>query len=129
MGLCPLKSVLDARGCSDWPSRAGETLVSLDSESKFEVEPFFVAGQGDIAIAWNAYGCDDLTRVRYIRRDLAAAFDKLRDPVSPNGKMATSHAAGRVRSLRRWRRGRRDPGKSSFEAPVELKRCPEIVEG
>ena len=86
----PRPSVPDARGCGDWPSRPGELFVSLDGASKFEVEPFFVARQGDIAIAWEASGCDDLTRVGYTRRDSAGAFDKPRYLASPNGQMASN---------------------------------------
>ncbi len=80
----------DARGCSDWPSRPGETFVSLDGASKFEVEPFFVARPGDVAIAWEAYGCDGLTRVGYTRRGQAAGFDKPHYLESPNGQMASN---------------------------------------
>jgi hypothetical protein len=84
------ESAPDARGCSDWPSRAGERFVSLDGASKFEVEPFFVARAGDLAIAWEASGCDDLTRVGYTRRGSAAGFDKARYLASPNGQMASN---------------------------------------
>ena len=80
----------DARGCGDWPSRPGEMFVSLDGASKFEAEPFFVARPGDVAIAWEAYGCDGLTRVGYTRRDQAAGFDKPRYLESPNGQMASN---------------------------------------
>ena len=83
-------STPEAPGCSDWPSRSGELFVSLDGASKFEVEPFFVARQGDLAIAWEACGCDDLTRVGYIRRDATGGFDKPRYLASPNGQMASN---------------------------------------
>jgi hypothetical protein len=86
----PQEPVPDARGCSDWPKRPGKTFVSLDGASKFEVEPFFVARQGDLAIAWEACGCDDLTRIGYVRRGLAAGFDKPRYLASPNGQMASN---------------------------------------
>lgn len=80
----------DAHGCSDWPSRSGEMFVSLDGASKFEAEPFFVARPGDVAIAWEAYGCDGLTRVGYTRRVQTAGFDKRRYLESPNGQMASN---------------------------------------
>jgi len=86
----PSESTPDARGCGDWPSRPGESFVSLDGASKFEVEPFFVARQGDLAIAWEASGCDDLTRVGYTRRDSAGKLDKPRYLASPNGQMASN---------------------------------------
>jgi len=138
------ESVPDARGCSDWPSRAGEVFVSLDGASQFEVEPFFVARAGDLAIAWEASGCDDLTRIGYTRRGSAAGFDKPRYLASPNGQMASNITLARDGSgslfvawaswtpgpdpaqphvqasdiaiqLARWPAGAR-----GFEAPVEL---------
>jgi len=86
----PSDSAPDARGCGDWPSRSGERFVSLDGASKFEVEPFFVARQGDLAIAWESSGCDDLTRVGYTRRNATDEFDKPRYLASPKGQMASN---------------------------------------
>ena len=86
----PSDSAPDERGCGDWPGHPGERFVSLDGASKFEVEPFFVARQGDIAIAWEASGCDDLTRVGYTRREPAGGFGKPRYLASPNGQMASN---------------------------------------
>jgi len=86
----PQEPVPDARGCSDWPKRPGERFISLHGASKFEVEPFFVARQGDLAIAWEACGCDDLTRIGYTRRGQAAEFDESRYLASPNGQMASN---------------------------------------
>jgi hypothetical protein len=63
--------------------------VSLDSASQFEVEPFFVERAGDIAIAWEACGCDGVTRVGYTRRG-PAGFAKPRYLESPNGQMASN---------------------------------------
>jgi hypothetical protein len=84
------QTVPDARGCSDWPSRPGETFVSLDGASQFEVEPFFITGPSDLAIAWEAYGCDDLTRVGYTRRSASGGLEKPRYLASPNGQMASN---------------------------------------
>ena len=41
----------DARGCSNWPNRAGDGFISLDGASAFEVESFLVERQGDLALA------------------------------------------------------------------------------
>jgi hypothetical protein len=91
-------AIPDARGCSDWPSRAGKTLVSLDGESQFEVEPFLLAAPDDLAIAWEAYGCDDVTRPGYTRRRAAASFDEIRYLASPHGQMASNITLGRDRA-------------------------------
>ena len=80
----------DARGCSDWPSQTGETFVSLDGASQFEVEPFLLAGTADLAIAWEAYGCDEITRVGYTRLDATGELAKPRYLASPNGQMASN---------------------------------------
>jgi hypothetical protein len=84
------QTVADARGCSDWPSRPGETFVSLDEASQSEVEPFFITSPGDLAIAWEAYGCDDLTRVGYTRGSASGGLEKPRYLASPNGQMASN---------------------------------------
>ncbi len=80
----------DARGCSDWPSRPGASLLSLDGASQFEVESHLVARGDELAIAWEAYGCDDVTRVGYVRREPGGAFGKPRYLSSPNGQMASN---------------------------------------
>ena len=80
---------LDAGGCSDWPVRPGETFVSLDGASRFEVEPHFVTRQGEVAIAWEASGCDDRTRIGYTRTGNTG----LRKPTyleSPNRQQASN---------------------------------------
>jgi len=134
----------EARGCGDWPSRPGEMLVSPDGASQFEVEPFFVAGPGDLAIAWEACGCDGVTRVGYTRRGPAGALDKIRYLASPNGQMASNvtlarNGAGALfAAWASWTPGpdpaqphlqvsdihiqfsRWPAGASGFEAPVEL---------
>ena len=134
----------DAPGCGDWPSRLGERFVSLDGASQFEVEPFFVAGPGDLAIAWEACGCDGVTRVGYTRRGSAGAFDKIRYLASPNGQMASNvtlarNGAGALfAAWASWTPGpdpaqphlqvsdihiqfaRWPAGAGGFEAPVEL---------
>jgi len=88
-------AIPDARGCSDWPSRSGELFVSLDGASQFEVEPFLLATQDDLAVTWEAYGCDDRTRVGYTRRQAAASFDGIRYLSSPNGQMVSNVTLGR----------------------------------
>lgn len=45
---------------------------------------------GDLAIAWEAYGCDDVTRVGYTRRRGGTGFDRIRYLASPNGQMASN---------------------------------------
>jgi hypothetical protein len=136
--------VPDARGCGDWPSRPGEMFVSLDGASKFEAEPFFQARPGDIAIAWEACGCDGITRVGYTRRGQAAGFDKPRYLESPNGQMASNVTLARdgagalFAAWASWTPGpdpaqphvgvsdihiqfaRWPAGASGFETPVEL---------
>jgi hypothetical protein len=83
-------SATDARGCSHWPSRGDKAFISLDGESQFEVESFLVERQGDLAIAWEAYGCDDVTRVGYTRRRSGVGFDEIRYLSSPNSQMASN---------------------------------------
>jgi hypothetical protein len=89
-GAHPAEPAPDARGCSDWPSRPGETLISLDGASRFEVESFLVERAGDLAVAWEAYGCDDVIRVGYTRRRAGASFDRIRYLSSPSGQMASN---------------------------------------
>jgi hypothetical protein len=80
----------DARGCSDWPTRPADGFVSLDGASMFEVESFLVAQSSDLAIAWEAYGCDDITRVGYVRRGPSGEMGKPGYLSSPNGQMASN---------------------------------------
>ncbi len=63
--------------------------MSLDGASQFEVEPFFVERANDTAIAWEAYGCDGVTRVGYTRKG-PTGFAKPRYLDSPNGQMASN---------------------------------------
>ncbi len=119
-------------------------FVSLDGASQFEVEPFLLARQSDLAIAWEAYGCDDRTRVGYTRRGPVAGFDKPRYLESPNGQMASNVTLARdgagslFAAWASWTPGpdpaqphlqardlhvqfaRWPAGGSGFEAPVEL---------
>ena len=80
----------DARGCGDWTAHPGVDFVSLDGESRFEAEPFLVARDGDTDIAWEAAGCDGITRIGYTHRSPNGAFDKPRYLASPNGQMASN---------------------------------------
>jgi len=119
-------------------------FVSLDGASQFEVEPFFVAGQGDLAMAWEACGCDGVTRIGYRRRGSVSGLDKIRYLASPNGQMASNvtlarNGAGALfAAWASWTPGpnpaqphlqasdihiqfsRWPAGASGFEAPVEL---------
>jgi hypothetical protein len=80
----------DARGCSDWPSRPADGFVSVDGASMFEVESSLATQGNDLAIAWEAYGCDDITRVGYVRRDPSGELSKPRYLASPGGQMASN---------------------------------------
>jgi len=56
----------------------------------FEVESFLATKSGDLAIAWEAYGCDDITRVGYVRRGPSGEMGKPGYLSSPNGQMASN---------------------------------------
>lgn len=131
------------RGCSDWPSRAGETFVSVDGASRFEVEPFWLVAGDDTLVSWEAYGCDDVTRVAYARRT-STGFETPRYLSSPGGQMASNatfarDAAGALYAAwASWTPGpdcqqphvgvtdiriqlaRQPAGASDFASPVEL---------
>jgi len=81
-------------GCGDRPSRPGEQLVSLDSESRFEAEPFLVARNGDLAILWEASGCDNRTKVGYTLAGSAGSLAKPQYLLSPDGQQASNVTAG-----------------------------------
>lgn len=70
------------------------TLLSLDGASQFEVESFLLERAGDLAISWEAYGCDDVTRVGFTRRRPGGRFDRIRYLSSPNGQMASNATLG-----------------------------------
>jgi hypothetical protein len=137
-------SQVDAGGCSDWPIRPGARLVSLDTESRFEVEPFFIQRGDHLAIAWEASGCDDRTKIGYARSGATGDLSPPRYLRSPDGQEASNVTLGwdslgsLYASWASWTPGP-DPaqpsvnprdlriqlarwpvGAAGFEAPVEL---------
>lgn len=131
------------RGCSDGPSVAGELLVSLDGASSFEVESFLLTDDDEVVAVWEAYGCDDVTRVGYARRT-PTGFEHPRYLSSPGGQMASNVTFARAgdgtlyAAWASWTPGpdraqphvgvtdiriqlaRRPAGATGFDAPVEI---------